>query len=245
METSLGRRLEKVLADFAERHGILPKVQEQMRALSVTVRSRDGVVEVTLGADGRASGVRFVDRRYREMAAPQLADSVLEALTTAGAEVVAHATAVMMSTSFPLPVSAEPVPRVERIGPEAIREVQETPSMCWHRLVRESRAAVAGPARVRDCGAVKAGGTVGTWWPGTQEAGAGVRGGARPQLQGPLWGRSRLDTRPASSRTALPAELHEAVMALRDAVCGSCPPVGCGCPGALERPRKSTTTESA
>ncbi|MGW3496349.1 YbaB/EbfC family nucleoid-associated protein [Streptomyces sp. NPDC001020] len=99
-------RLEKVLADFAEQYGVLTRAREQMRALSVTARSRDGVVEVTVGADGRVSGVRFVDKRFRELAGPQLADSLLEALTTARAEASARITAVMMSAKSRL---AEPV----------------------------------------------------------------------------------------------------------------------------------------
>jgi len=246
METSPGSRLENVLARFAEQHGILTRAQEQMRALSVTARSRDGVVEVTVGADGRASGVRFVDRRYREMAAPQVADSVQEALRTAGGEAAARVTAVWMSASFRPLVSAEPVPWDEPVAPETRREVQdvrETPSVCWHCLVREARAVAADPVRAGVSGAVTTA-TGGAWASGVQEAGPGVRDATRPRPQEPLWGLSRLGTRSASSRTALPAELRAAVLALRDAVCGPCLPGACGCPGVLERPGRGSAAQS-
>lgn len=111
METSPGSRLEKALADFAERYGTLSRAQEQMRALSVTARSRDGVVEVTVGANGQAAWIHFVDKRFRGMAALQLRDSVLEALTTARTEVAARATAVMTAASLLPALPAQPTPR--------------------------------------------------------------------------------------------------------------------------------------
>ncbi|MEV5777404.1 YbaB/EbfC family nucleoid-associated protein [Streptomyces antimycoticus] len=151
METSPGSRLEKVLADFAEQYGAWSRAREQLRALSVTARSRDGVVEVTVGAGGRVTRIRFVDNRFRDLTAPQLGDSVLAALTTARVEVAARAVAVMTAADFRLPPAPGPV--------------------------------------LRDTT------------------------GARPQ--GPLWGRSRPGTRSSSLPAALPAEVREAVMALR------------------------------
>lgn len=216
MDRPPGSRLEKVLADFAEQHEVLNRAREQMRALSVTALSRDGVVEVTVGADGRAAGIRFVDKRFREMTAPTLGNSVMEALTTARAEVVARATAVLMTANFRLPVSAETVTWDEPLAPEAVRE---PPSLCWRRLVREARAVAAGPVPVRDSGVVRAGSTVGAWGPGAPEAGPGLRDATRSRPQGPLWGRSRPGARPSSPHTPLPVDLREAVMALQDAVC--------------------------
>ncbi|MGK3110791.1 YbaB/EbfC family nucleoid-associated protein [Streptomyces sp. WAC05858] len=84
METSPGSRLEKVLADFAEQYGAWSRAREQLKALSVTARSRDGVVEVTVGAGGQATRIRFVDNRFRALTAPQLGDSVLAALKRPG-----------------------------------------------------------------------------------------------------------------------------------------------------------------
>lgn len=109
-----GSRLETVLDEFAERHGALARVREQMRVLSVTARSRDDAVEVTVDAAGRPAGVRIVDSRFRGMQASQLGDSVLEALTTARAEATARATALLLAATprrRPLPSPPEPVVR--------------------------------------------------------------------------------------------------------------------------------------
>ncbi len=141
-------RLEKILADFAEQYGVLSRAREQMRALSVTACSRDGVVEVTVGADGRAAEVHFVSQRFRELAAPQLSDSVMEALTTARAEFAARATAVLTAANIRPPMAAESAGEDEPLIPEATREA---PSVCWRRLVREARAVAVGPAPVNDC----------------------------------------------------------------------------------------------
>ncbi|MET7518962.1 YbaB/EbfC family nucleoid-associated protein [Streptomyces sp. NPDC005480] len=99
MNTPSGSPPERVLADFAERYGALTRVGEQLRRLSVTARSRDDVVEATVDADGCPTGIRFVDRRFREMAAPELGDSVREALTTAQTELSSRATALMTAAN--------------------------------------------------------------------------------------------------------------------------------------------------
>ncbi|GGJ58731.1 YbaB/EbfC family nucleoid-associated protein [Streptomyces brasiliensis] len=237
METPPGR-LEQVLADFAEQYGAVTRAREQMRALSVTARSRDGVVEVTVDADGRAAGIRFVDKRFREMKAPQLGESVLEALTTARAEVAARATAVMTAANFRLPPSVEPVPCDDPVPPGAVRE---GPSVCRRHLVREARTVASGPVAVRDAGVLKTGGTVGAW-----EAGTGLRDATRPRPQGPLWGRSRPGTRSSSPYTPPPAELRDAVMALRDSLCDAASDT-CECAGVPEQPGTgaASTAESA
>ncbi|MEV6182804.1 YbaB/EbfC family nucleoid-associated protein [Streptomyces sp. NPDC052015] len=116
METSRTGRLENVLADFAERYATLSRAREQLKALTVTTRSRNGVVEVTVGAHGRPVRVRFVDQRFRGMAAPQLRDSVLEALTTARAEVAARAAAVMAAADLLPRCPHNPGPGASRHG---------------------------------------------------------------------------------------------------------------------------------
>lgn len=119
MNTPSGSRLERVLADFAEQYGALARAREQLRALSVTARSRDGVVEATVDADGRPTGIRFVDKRFREMAAPQLGGSVLEALTTAQAEVAARATALMTAANLRPPLWGRGLPGTSSASPLA------------------------------------------------------------------------------------------------------------------------------
>ncbi|MBE8478028.1 YbaB/EbfC family nucleoid-associated protein [Streptomyces justiciae] len=108
METPPVRRLERALADFAERYKTLSRAREQMRALSVTARSRDDVVEVTVSADGSPARIRFVDERFRQVPAAQLGDSVVEALGTAQAEATARISALVTATWLRLPPPAEP-----------------------------------------------------------------------------------------------------------------------------------------
>ncbi|MGW2463785.1 hypothetical protein ACWC2M_33080 [Streptomyces sp. NPDC001761] len=126
---------------------MLTRAREQMRALSVTACSREGVVEVTVGAGGRAAGVHFVSRRFRELAAPQLGDSVREALTTARTEFAACAVAVLTAANIRLPVALEGAGGHAPLGPEAIREA---PSVCRRRLVDEARAAAVGTGLVHE-----------------------------------------------------------------------------------------------
>ncbi len=128
MDRPGGSRLERVLADFAEQHGVLSSAREQLRALSVTALSRDGAVEVTVDADGRAAGIRFVGRHFRDMTAPQLGSSVMDALTTARSEVEARAAAALATAGFRLPPSGPPVP-VD--GPAAHDPARERPVGQW------------------------------------------------------------------------------------------------------------------
>jgi DNA-binding protein YbaB len=238
MDRAPASRLERILADFAEQHGVLARVREQMRALSVTARSRDDVVEVTVDAEGRAAGIRFVHQRFREMTASQLGDSVMEALTTARAEVSARATATITAAGLPLSASVESVRREE---PVAYEPDAEATSGCLRRLVREAHAVTVDPCPAPEPHIVSAG----AYGAGPRESAAPVlREVTRSRPQGPLWGRSR-----PTGHTALPAELREAVLALKNAVCiavgGYCAPSACGYVAALEYRGGAAAAQSA
>ncbi|MET7694393.1 YbaB/EbfC family nucleoid-associated protein [Streptomyces sp. NPDC005483] len=115
METPPVRRLEQALADFAQRYAALTRTGEQLRALSVTVCSRDDVVQVTVGVDGRPASIRFVDERFRRTPPTQLGDSVMEALSTAQAEVSARLSSALTSARLPVQTAREaPRPRPQR-----------------------------------------------------------------------------------------------------------------------------------
>ncbi|WP_338704149.1 YbaB/EbfC family nucleoid-associated protein (plasmid) [Streptomyces sp. Q6] len=138
METPPVRRLEYALADFAERYAALARAREQIRAVSVTACSRDDVVEVTVGADGRPASIRFIDERFRQMPAAQLGDSVLEALSTARAEVAARFSATMSGPGLPVQATRETgVPRPQ--GPLWGRRTASSPTL----LPPDLQAAVA------------------------------------------------------------------------------------------------------
>ncbi|MGW0853673.1 YbaB/EbfC family nucleoid-associated protein [Streptomyces sp. NPDC002690] len=219
MDTPPARRLEQVLADFTERYGALSRAWEQMRALSVTASSRNGVVEVTVGADGRTAEVRFTHEGVRELTMHQLGESVREALTTARSEAAARAIAVLTSAGSVR--SSLSFGRTHRDGAEASDANLETPTVCRRRWLREAGAVALAPVPAPSPGE-----------PGT-EVTADARGLSAPEAPGglpsvtssgsrePLWGGSRSGTRSVCSRTPFQEELREAVLALRAALCGT------------------------
>ncbi|MFF5139323.1 hypothetical protein ACFY6U_06195 [Streptomyces sp. NPDC013157] len=171
-------------------------------------------MDVTVDADGRAAGISFVDGRFRETRAPRLGDSVLEALTTARAEVAARATAVMMAANLRLPPSTNHAHRDESAMFHTM--IRDTSSVRWRRLVREARAVASGPVAARESGGVRAEGVAGRWDPAAE-----VLDASRSRPQGPLWGRSRPGARSAPAHAPQSPELRDAVVALRESVCGA------------------------
>ncbi|MFE9611369.1 YbaB/EbfC family nucleoid-associated protein [Streptomyces sp. NPDC006012] len=95
MDAQHGSRLQQALAAFVRKHEALLKAELKLTELSVTAQSRDGAVEATVGVDGETSGVRFPNNMFQGMSGQALADSVMEALTTARAEVAARRVGIM------------------------------------------------------------------------------------------------------------------------------------------------------
>ncbi|WP_434587655.1 YbaB/EbfC family nucleoid-associated protein [Streptomyces sp. A5-4] len=80
----------------------------ELDAASVTARSADRSVRVAVGSKGELTSLEFLDGKYRNMAAPQLSASVLEAANTARAEMARQVVAVLdpltrMSARGPVP----------------------------------------------------------------------------------------------------------------------------------------------
>ncbi|MBB5939700.1 YbaB/EbfC family nucleoid-associated protein [Streptomyces zagrosensis] len=73
------QRLTKAMAELDAVRTAAAAAEEQLRNASLTVRSRDRAVEVSVGASGELLDLRFLDGKYRTMTAAQLAASVLEA----------------------------------------------------------------------------------------------------------------------------------------------------------------------
>ncbi|WP_399895806.1 YbaB/EbfC family nucleoid-associated protein [Streptomyces sp. BBFR51] len=239
MDASPGGRLQEVLADFAEQHRALSKAREQMKGLSVTAQSRDGVVEATVGADGRASAIRFTSHRFKDMPGLALAGSVLEALTTARTEAAARATAIVMSVESVLSARLAPMPWSELVAGGVPRP---QPVTCWRRVVRQARSVTdAGPS-VPETGTPRAArGVVGTRSHPQSEALTTSREAEPSRLQRPLWGRDRPGPPSPFRHAPLPAELRDAIVALGDAVCGAVGGGPCGV-GGCARTDVSTRT---
>ncbi|MFE6894446.1 YbaB/EbfC family nucleoid-associated protein [Streptomyces sp. NPDC057694] len=93
MDDALHKQLQQELSDFTRHHEALVKARDEMAALTVTARSKDKAVEVTVGAQGEPTGLRFLNNKHQTMTAQKLAASVLEVLTTARQQVAQEATA--------------------------------------------------------------------------------------------------------------------------------------------------------
>ncbi|WP_405192691.1 YbaB/EbfC family nucleoid-associated protein [Streptomyces anthocyanicus] len=219
MDASPGGRLQEVLADFAEQHRALSKAREQMKGLSVTAQSRDGVVEATVGADGRASAIRFTSHRFRAMPGLALAASVLEALTTARTEAAARATAIVMSLESGRSARLATMPWSELVAGGVPRS---QPVTCWRRMVRQARSVAADAAAVPGTGRMRASrGVVGSRGHPQSEALTTPREAEPSRPQRPLWGRDRPGPPLPFRHAPLPVELRDAIVALGDAVCGA------------------------
>ncbi|MEU3185085.1 YbaB/EbfC family nucleoid-associated protein [Streptomyces sp. NPDC006923] len=92
------KRLAQAMAELEAVQAAVARAEDELRQASLTVRSRDRAVEVTVGPQGELAGLKFLDGKYRSMNATQLAASVLEAANQGRAE-MAHR---VMETFAPL-----------------------------------------------------------------------------------------------------------------------------------------------
>lgn len=79
-------RLNQARADLAATQAAFARAEEDLRSATTTVLSADRAVEVTVGPQGELTGLKFLDGKYRNMGAAQLAASVLEAAERGRAE---------------------------------------------------------------------------------------------------------------------------------------------------------------
>lgn len=77
--SSYERRLAEAMAELDATRAAVARAEAELAEAAVTVRSKDRSVEVTVGPQGELTGLRFLEDRYRTMAAGQLAASVLAA----------------------------------------------------------------------------------------------------------------------------------------------------------------------
>jgi DNA-binding protein YbaB len=83
---SLQQQLDQAMAEFEQQRQALIQTRETIAAMSVTVRSKDRAVEVTLGSGGEPTSLRFLDNKHKTMSGQALASSVLEAMSVARGE---------------------------------------------------------------------------------------------------------------------------------------------------------------
>ncbi|MGW0792661.1 YbaB/EbfC family nucleoid-associated protein [Streptomyces sp. NPDC002911] len=85
------QRMKEADEQFAAQWQQVQQVQRELAALSVTRRSMDRSVEVTVGAQGELSGLRFINDKYQSMTAQQLAGSILDAAAAARLQILEQA----------------------------------------------------------------------------------------------------------------------------------------------------------
>ncbi|NJQ02995.1 YbaB/EbfC family nucleoid-associated protein [Streptomyces zingiberis] len=112
MSDSIEDRLAKAVAHLEATKQAAARAQEQLSQASVTVRSRDRSVEVTVNAQGGLGEVKFLDGKYRTMGAAQLSASVMEATRQAQAEMAR----TVMETFRPLSETEGDRPYIEGSG---------------------------------------------------------------------------------------------------------------------------------
>lgn len=86
LEDSLQHQLQQAMAEFTKQREALVQARDELSSVSVTVRSKDRAVEVTVGAQGEPTGLRFLNNKHQSMSGQELASSVLEAMTLARVE---------------------------------------------------------------------------------------------------------------------------------------------------------------
>ncbi|WP_399895598.1 YbaB/EbfC family nucleoid-associated protein [Streptomyces sp. BBFR51] len=99
----LGKRLADTLAELDAVTAGVTKVQEELRQATYVVRSRDRVVEATVGPQGQLTDLRFLDNKYRTMSPTELAASVLEAATQARDSMARHVMKTIQPFTEPRP----------------------------------------------------------------------------------------------------------------------------------------------
>ncbi|WP_369033310.1 MULTISPECIES: YbaB/EbfC family nucleoid-associated protein [Streptomyces] len=98
MSESMERKLAAAMAELTAVQEAVAQAESELSRATATVRSRDRVVEITVGPQGELTGLRFLDGKYRNMPGPQLATSILEAVQEGRAQMARK----VMDTFAPL-----------------------------------------------------------------------------------------------------------------------------------------------
>ena len=102
------QRLAEAMAELDATRAAVAHAEAELAEAAVTVRSKDRSVEATVGPQGELTGLRFLEDRYRTMAAGQLASSVLEAAAEARGLMARQ----VMDLFAPFTVPSERVPEL-------------------------------------------------------------------------------------------------------------------------------------
>ncbi|MBE1583658.1 YbaB/EbfC family nucleoid-associated protein [Nonomuraea angiospora] len=81
------RLLEQLVQEVNQQTEQLKKMQEKVRELSATAKSKDGMVTVTVGPRGEVRTIEFDPRVYRKLSPSELSASVVEQIGRATRQV--------------------------------------------------------------------------------------------------------------------------------------------------------------
>ncbi|MGH3387964.1 MAG: YbaB/EbfC family nucleoid-associated protein [Actinomadura sp.] len=87
MREDLQAHLDELMEQYQTKRTQLQELQRQMGSAGATVSAADGMVTVTVGAQGRLTGLEFNPRVYRKLSPSELAECVLATVQEAGAQV--------------------------------------------------------------------------------------------------------------------------------------------------------------
>ncbi|WP_299531518.1 YbaB/EbfC family nucleoid-associated protein [uncultured Streptomyces sp.] len=108
MKESIEQRLAQAMAELAQTEAAVARAESELIDAHCSVRSQDRAVEVTVSAQGDLTELKFLDGKYRTMAASQLAVSVLEAVQEARAQMARR----VMRTFEPFTAASPSVPEL-------------------------------------------------------------------------------------------------------------------------------------
>ncbi|MFD5430115.1 YbaB/EbfC family nucleoid-associated protein [Streptomyces sp. NPDC127084] len=111
MTEPIEKRIAKAMAELESVQAAVAQAEERLAGASATVRSRDRAVEVTVGAGGELTGLKFLDNKYRAMNASQLAQSVMEAVGRGRAQMARE----VMDTFGPLTAPSADLPELRGV----------------------------------------------------------------------------------------------------------------------------------
>ncbi|WP_049570411.1 YbaB/EbfC family nucleoid-associated protein [Nonomuraea sp. SBT364] len=81
------RLLEQLVQEVNQQTEQLARMQEKMRDLSATARSKDGMVTVTVGPRGEVRTIEFDPRVYRKLSPSELSALIVEQIGRATSQV--------------------------------------------------------------------------------------------------------------------------------------------------------------
>jgi DNA-binding protein YbaB len=120
---------QKAIDELQEAVSALEEADKRLSAASYTGRSKDRTVEVTVGAQGEMTRVKFVGEKHRSLSGAELGAAVLEAAQRARA----HMAEAMLSTFRPLTEQTEAIRRGR----------SSTMGVNWDRIFGQFEEAVA------------------------------------------------------------------------------------------------------